>query len=120
MTGTDSKHLAPHLRAIALAANPTGGLSDAELVRRYAEARDEAAFEVLVWRHGPMVWGTCRRVLRHQQDAEDAFQATFLALARFARAIGEGESIAAWLHRVASNAALKVKARRRPTLEVPA
>src|SRR3954469_20564692 len=117
MTGTDPKQLATHLRAIALAANPTGGLSDAELVRRYADTRDEAAFEVLVWRHGPMVWGTCRRILRHRQDAEDAFQAAFLALARTARSVAGRDAVAAWLHRVAANAALKVKARRRPAHE---
>ncbi len=117
MTGTDPKQLATHLRALARATNPTGGLADAELIRRYADTRDEAAFEVLVWRHGPMVWGTCCRVLRHRQDAEDAFQATFLALARSARAVGR-DSIAGWLHRVASNAALKVNARRRPTGEL--
>ena len=118
MTSTDPKHLAAHLRAITRAAHPTGGLPDAELVRRYADTRDEAAFEVLVWRHGPMVWGTCCRILRHQQDAEDAFQAAFLALARSARSVGGRGSIAAWLHRVASNAALKVKARHRPTAEL--
>jgi len=115
MTGSDPKQLAAHLRAITRTANLTGGLPDAELVRRYADARDEAAFEVLVWRHGPMVWGTCCRILRHQQDAEDAFQATFLALAR---SVAGRDSIAAWLHRVAANAALKVKARRRQLTEL--
>src|SRR5829696_4213687 len=116
MTGTDPKHLTTHLRALALTASPTGGLPDGELVRRFADSGDEAAFEVLVWRHGPMVWGTCRRVLRHRQDAEDAFQATFLALARSARSLCGRDALAAWLHRVATNAALKVKARRRPTV----
>src|SRR5438046_2666702 len=55
-----------------------GGLSDAELLQRFVSRRDEAAFEVLVWRHGPMVLGVCRRLLRADADAEDAFQATFL------------------------------------------
>ncbi len=118
MTGTDPNHLASRVRALAHAADPAGGLPDAELVRRYADARDAAAFEVLVWRHGPMVWGTCARVLRHRQDAEDAFQATFLALARSARAVGRGP-VGGWLHRVAANAALKLRARRRPTAELP-
>lgn len=118
MTGNDPKQLAAHLRAIARAANSNGGLPDAELVRRFADTRDEAAFEVLVWRHGPMVWGTCQRILRHQQDAEDAFQATFLALARSAGSVGRRESIAGWLYRVASNAALKLKSHRRPHAEL--
>ncbi|HEX4612245.1 MAG TPA: RNA polymerase sigma factor, partial [Urbifossiella sp.] len=118
MTGTDPNLLTAHLRALAQAANPAGGLPDAELLRRYADTRDGAAFEVLVWRHGPMVWGTCRRVLRHRQDAEDAFQAAFLALARSARSAGR-ESVGGWLHRVAANAALKVRGRRRPAAGLP-
>ncbi|HYH69460.1 MAG TPA: RNA polymerase sigma factor [Urbifossiella sp.] len=90
-------------------------LTDAELAGRYAEHRDAAAFEVLVWRQGPMVWGTCHRVLRHQQDAEDAFQATFLALARAAGTLGSRQAVAGWLHRVAMNSALNMKARHRLT-----
>jgi RNA polymerase sigma factor (sigma-70 family) len=109
MANADPTTLAAHLRRMAVA---EGGLPDAELVRRYTDRRDEAAFEVLVWRHGPMVWATCRRVLRHQQDAEDAFQAVFLALARCARSVGTRGTVAGWLHRVAVNAALKLKASR--------
>ncbi len=118
MTGTDPTRLASHVRAIARAADPAGGIPDADLVRRYADAHDAASFEVLVWRHGPMVWAACVRVLRHRQDAEDAFQAAFLALARRAHAVGRG-SIGGWLHRVATNAALKVRGRRRPTSLLP-
>src|SRR6516164_9158040 len=103
--------LAAQIRRIA----SEEALTDAELAGRYAEHRDAAAFEVLVWRHGPMVWAACRRVLRHQQDAEDAFQATFLALARSARSIGNRRSVGAWLHRVAVNAALKLRAKRMTT-----
>jgi RNA polymerase sigma factor (sigma-70 family) len=101
--------LAAQIRRIA----SEEALTDAELAGRYAEHRDAAAFEVLVWRHGPMVWATCRRVLRHQQDAEDAFQATFLALARAAGTLGCRQAVAGWLHRVAMNSALNMKARRR-------
>src|SRR5215467_11037275 len=54
-----------------------GQLSDAQLVERFVLTRDEAAFESLLWRHGPMVLALCRRLLRHRHDAEDAFQATF-------------------------------------------
>jgi len=86
------------------------GTSDDALLARFVGWRDEAAFELLVYRHGPMVRALCRRVLRHEQDAEDAFQATFLALAKKAAAI-RGNSLASWLYRVAFHAALKAKAR---------
>src|SRR5262245_59932068 len=115
MANTDPTTLAAQLRRMAATGSAAGGLPDAELVRRFADRRDEAAFEVLVWRHGPMVWAACRRVLRHQQDAEDAFQAAFLTLARFARSVGTRGSVAGWLHRVAVNAALKLKSRRTPS-----
>jgi RNA polymerase sigma factor (sigma-70 family) len=111
--------LAAQIRRIA----PEEALTDVELAGRYAERRDAAAFEVLVWRHGPMVWATCRRVLHHQQDVEDAFQATFLALARAAGTLGPRRAVAGWLHRVAMNSALNMKARHRSiglTAEVPA
>lgn len=111
--------LAAHIRRIA----PDEALTDAELVGRYAEHRDAAAFEVLVWRHCPMVWATCRRILRHQHDIEDAFQATFLALTRAAGTLGTRQAVAGWLHRVAVNAALKLRADRITTglaPEIPA
>ena len=72
--------------------------------------RDEAAFEVLLWRHGPKVLGICRHVLRHDQDAEDAFQATFLVLVRKAASIGKRQAIGPWLSRVAFRVALRAKA----------
>jgi RNA polymerase sigma factor (sigma-70 family) len=84
---------------------------DADLLRRFGGHRDEAAFEVLVWRHGPMVLGVCRRLLHREQDAEDAFQATFLALARQAGRIGRGEAVAGWLYRVAYRTARRARAR---------
>jgi RND family efflux transporter MFP subunit len=94
------------------AASDDGGLSDAELLARFVACRDEAAFELLVWRHRRLVLGVCRRVLRHPQDAEDAFQATFLALARKAGAIRRREALAAWLYRVAWRTALTARSGR--------
>src|SRR5579883_3194659 len=91
---------------------------DAELLARFAEARDEPAFAALVGRHGPPVWQTCRRLLGDTPDAEDAFQAAILTLARKAGTFPV-ESLAGWLHRVASQAALNARAgaRRRRGLE---
>ncbi|MDY3563259.1 sigma-70 family RNA polymerase sigma factor [Gemmata sp. JC673] len=79
--------------------------SDAELLDRFVTARDESAFAALVHRHGPMVLGTCRRVLRHRQDAEDAFQATFLVLARRAGVITPRSLVGNWLYGVACRTA---------------
>ncbi len=87
-----------------------GGLTDAELLQRFVSRRDEAAFEVLVWRHGPMVLGVCRRLLRGRADAEDAFQATFLALVRKADSIGNGAAVGSWLYKVAYRVALAARA----------
>jgi RNA polymerase sigma factor (sigma-70 family) len=94
-----------------LACEPGIGVSDAQLLDRFVQCADEAAFELLVWRHGKMVMGTCRRLLRDSQDAEDAFQASFLALARRARGISRRESVGAWLYRVATRAALHCRTR---------
>ncbi len=98
-----------YLRRV-VAPDGMGGVSDAELLERFVRQRDEAAFELLVWRHGEMVLGVCRRLLHHEQDAEDAFQAAFLALARRASALGRRESVGGWLYRVASRIALRARA----------
>src|SRR5438045_5607028 len=87
-----------------------GPASDARLLARYVATGDEAAFELLVWRHGGLVFGVCRRVLGDSHAAEDAFQATFLALARKARAVRRGEALAGWLHRVARRVASRARA----------
>src|SRR5262245_36773056 len=87
------------------------GLADGQLLARFAAARDEGAFEALVRRHGPLVLSICRRVLRHEQDAEDAFQATFLVLVRKADAIAKREALSSWLYGVAYHVARKAQAR---------
>jgi RNA polymerase sigma factor (sigma-70 family) len=84
--------------------------SDAELLRRFVDARDECAFEALVRRHGAMVFGVCVRVLGRGGDADDAFQATFLALVR--RADSVGGSFAGWLYRVARRVAVRMARQR--------
>ncbi len=93
----------------------SGHLGDEELLGRFVSGRrDEAgedAFAALVERHGPMVLGVCRRVLGDRHEAEDAFQATFLVLARKAGAIARRECLANWLHGVASRTALDARAR---------
>jgi len=98
----------------------TAALSDGQLLARFASGPSgpstEAAFSALVARHGPMVWGTCRRILRDPHAAEDAFQATFLLLARKAGSIRVDDSLGRWLHGVGVRVALRARAsgRRRP------
>jgi RNA polymerase sigma-70 factor (ECF subfamily) len=84
--------------------------SDGRLLERFLSSRDEAAFEMLVERHGAMVLGVCRRLLNHAQDAEDAFQATFLVLARKGGSIRKQESVGSWLYGVAFRCASRLKA----------
>jgi RNA polymerase sigma factor (sigma-70 family) len=85
--------------------------SDRQLLERFVRHRDETAFAALVRRHGQMVLGVCRRTLGQAQDAEDAFQATFLVLVRKARSLGKPELLAGWLYGVACRTARKARAR---------
>src|SRR5262245_10284367 len=80
--------------------------SDRQLVECVLNERDQAAFEVLVRRHGPMVYRVCWRILHHAEDAEDAFQATFLLLASKLGTVRKHHSLASWLHGVARRVAL--------------
>jgi RNA polymerase sigma factor (sigma-70 family) len=97
-----------HVRRL-LTAPATEGLLDRQLVEAFTARRDEAAFAALVRRHGPLVLGVCRRVLGAGPDAEDAFQATFLALARNSDSIRAQESVAGWLYQVAYHVALRAR-----------
>jgi C-terminal peptidase prc len=88
-----------------------GEAPDRQLLDRFAAGRDPSALAVLVKRHGPLVWGVCWRALRHVQDAEDCFQATFLVLARKAASVAWRESVANWLYEVASRLAAETRTR---------
>jgi len=98
-----------HLRRAVLLRDGAGR-TDGQLLEDFTSRRDEAALAALVRRHGPMVWGVCRRVLRNYHDAEDAFQATFLVLVRKAASIMPREMVANWLYGVAHQTALKARA----------
>src|SRR5947208_3489648 len=100
MLNRQQKVILPHL--CRLIGSPAGrDLSDGDLLERFLGRRDAAAFAALVRRHGPTVLGVCRRVLRNAHDAEDAFQATFLVLARKGRSIARREALGSWLYGVA-------------------
>src|SRR5262245_33137140 len=98
-----------HLRRAGLL--PEGeGPGDGDLLQMFSATHDAAAFEALARRHGPMVLGVCRRILRNEADAEDAFQATFLILVKKAATILPRSMVGNWLYGVAHNTALKAKA----------
>jgi RNA polymerase sigma factor (sigma-70 family) len=100
-----------HLRVLA-AAGQGNDLSDGQLLHRFAQTRDERAFEALVRRHGPLVHGVCQRILGPGPDRDDAFQATFLVLARKAGSIRNHASMGSWLHGTARRLALRLKFQR--------
>jgi RNA polymerase sigma factor (sigma-70 family) len=107
MGNGQTETLLRHLRRLA-AHDPAA--SDRELVQRFVSSADQGAFQALVHRHGPMALGVCRRVLANAHDAEDAFQATFLTLARKAGSLRREESVGSWLYGVAYRQALNVRA----------
>lgn len=111
MAAADGSSIISHLRR-TLRADVLECAPDEELLERFVAQRDEAAFAALIRRHGPMVWGICQRALVHRQDAEDAFQATFLVLVRKAATIGRRKLLANWLFGVARRAASNLRAMR--------
>ncbi len=117
MAGTEHSSILHYLRRV-LADPAAAGVSDAELLRRFVDQRDEAAFELLLWRHAAMVLHVCQQVLGDEQITEDAFQATFLVFARKANSISRREALGSWLYRVAHRIALKAWAERRKRTSV--
>src|SRR3954452_19183311 len=87
------------------------GLGSGALLARFADRGDEAAFEAIVARHGPMVLGVCRRALADPLDVEDAFQATFLILVAKAGTLRDGDGLGPWLHGVARRVATRARSR---------
>ncbi len=112
-----NEHLVDFLRHLRrLAGTPPEDGTDSQLLARFVAEGDQSAFAALLVRHGPLVRGVCRHVLRDPHEADDAFQATFLVLARKARSIRQGQCLAAWLYRVAYHVAVQANvavARRR-------
>jgi len=115
MAATKADTVARYLRRIVVQAGYRD-MTESQLLQRFIANHDEAAFAALVRRHGEMVWRVCQNVLHRVQDSEDAFQATFLALAENAKKIRKPAALASWLHGVALRFALKARrdaARRR-------
>src|SRR5689334_9117534 len=97
------------LRDVAGRAHPATA-TDGDLLEAFRARGDQTAFATLVRRHGPMVLGVGRRMLRREQDAEDVFQATFLLLAQKADSVREREAVSGWLHGVAQRLAARARA----------
>jgi RNA polymerase sigma factor (sigma-70 family) len=108
MGTTQAKLVLRHIRELA-AAKAAVDVSDNELLDRFIRGHEESAFEALVKRHGPMVLGVCQRILHHRHDAEDAWQATFLVLARKAASISQRASVGSWIYRVAYHMAARAR-----------
>src|ERR1700722_3368028 len=108
MSTAQFERLLRHIRRLA-DSTVNDGSTDSQLLMRFSTKSDTAAFEELVTRHGGLVLSVCRNALRNEHDAEDAFQATFLVLARKAAAIGRRENLAGWLYRTAHHCALQVR-----------
>src|ERR1700722_20012447 len=109
MATSQTGEVTQHLRKMMLL-REGAGRTDGQLLEDYISRRDEAALAALVRRHGPMVWGVCRRILRNYHDAEDAFQATCLVLVRKAASVLPRAMVANWLYGVARQTALKARA----------
>src|SRR5262245_29541778 len=109
MSTNQANRVLRHLRQL-VTAQSTEHLPDRQLLQQFVTEGDQAAFAALMQRHGPLVLGVCRSVLHHHQDAEDAFQATFLVLARKAGSIRRQTAVSSWLYGVASRLARKAKA----------
>src|SRR5258708_6340488 len=109
MATSQTSEVMQHIRERALL-RVRAGRTDGQLLADYISRRDQPALAALVQRHGPMVWGVCRRVLNNYHDAEDAFQATFLVFVRKAASIASRELVANWLYGVAHQTALKARA----------
>ena len=105
---TQMSKVVQHLRSALL--RDGADLTDGELLECFVSRQESAALEALVRRHGQMVWGVCRRVLRNHHDAEDAFQATFLVLVPKAASVRPREMVGNWLYGVAQQTALKARA----------
>src|SRR5215468_7275340 len=108
MAADQASRLLNHLRTSGFLRDHA--VSDGALLERFLAQRDEAAFEALVRRLGPMVLGVCRRVLVNRHDAEDAFQAAFLVLVRRAGSVRPRDRVGNWLYGVAYRTAMKAKA----------
>jgi len=106
--------LQPLIRRLLRTIGGDGDLSDSQLLERFVNLKDEAAFETIVRRYGSMVFSTCRRILHDHHDAEDAFQATFLVLFHKAASINRRDSLSSWLFKVAYRVALKARDRLGP------
>src|ERR1700752_2925145 len=104
MSARNMTCLVRHLRRTALL-----GLADQDLLDAFVSRHEEAPFELLLKRHGPMVLAVCRRILGNSHDAEDAFQATFLVLVRKAASIRPAGMVGNWLYGVAHRTALEAR-----------